>query len=115
MLLRLLLTASAASAASAAADYDESAFRRLTPAEARREFRADDAPQIPFVNFSSAYVKRALATSVSWVDKGAVTPVKNQGPHGYACTTIPRPQPPPPPSKATTTLQSHHDHPPTHL
>jgi C1A family cysteine protease len=82
-MLRLALLAAAAAAAAA---YDESIYRRLTPAEAERAFRDDDAPKIPFKNFSAAYVQRALATSVSWVEKGAVTPVKDQGPHGYCGT-----------------------------
>jgi len=82
----LLLASSGFLLATAANVYDESVFRRLTPAEVRRELRVNDAPEYAFKNFSDAYVKRALATSVSWVEKGAVTPVKDQGPHGYCGT-----------------------------
>ena len=31
-------------------------------------------------------MKKALATPTDWVKMGAVTPVKNQGPHGYCGT-----------------------------
>lgn len=40
----------------------------------------------PFKNFNDSYVKHALATPTDWVAKGAVTPAKDQGPHGYCGT-----------------------------
>jgi hypothetical protein len=40
----------------------------------------------PFKPFSSKFVERALATGVDWVAKGAVTPAKDQGAHGYCGT-----------------------------
>jgi hypothetical protein len=65
---------------------DESAYRRLAPGELQRFLRAQTAPQIPFVNFSAAYVARAKATPTNYTALGAVTPVKDQGPHGYCGT-----------------------------
>ena len=65
---------------------DESAYRRLAPGELQRFLRAQTAPQIPFVNFSAAYVSRAKATPTNFTALGAVTPVKDQGPHGYCGT-----------------------------
>ena len=65
---------------------DESAYRRLAPGELQRFLRAQTAPQIPFVNFSAAYVSRAKATPTNYTALGAVTPVKDQGPHGYCGT-----------------------------
>jgi hypothetical protein len=44
-----------------------------------------DAPQIPFRNFSAQYVAHAMARPTDWRPQ-AVTPVKNQGPHGYCGT-----------------------------
>ena len=51
-----------------------------------REERLSEAPQVPFVNFSATYVAQALANPTNWTAKGAVTPVKDQGPHGYCGT-----------------------------
>ena len=38
----------------------------------------------PFERFSDEFVKHALATGIDWRTKGAVTPAKDQGAHGYA-------------------------------
>jgi hypothetical protein len=70
---------------SAAALFD-ARFPRTTAAALRAEARAGVAPQVPFVNFSAAYVARALAEPTDWTTRGAVTPVKNQGPHGFCGT-----------------------------
>ena len=40
----------------------------------------------PFTPFSEAYVRRALSEPIDWIAKGAVTPAKDQGPHGYCGT-----------------------------
>jgi hypothetical protein len=66
----------------------DASFVRTTAAALRAEARANDAPQVPFVNFSAAYVARALAEPTDWRSR-AVTPVKNQGPHG-TCGTFGR-------------------------
>jgi hypothetical protein len=63
-------------------DYYLSSARPYTAAEER----FSEAPQIPFTNFSAAYVAQALAEPTDWSTKGAVTPVKDQGPHGYCGT-----------------------------
>lgn len=82
----LLAAAAALSCAGAALALDEAAYKRLAPGELHRFLRASTAPQIPFVNFSVAYVARAKATPTNYTALGAVTPVKDQGPHGYCGT-----------------------------
>merc|ERR1712110_622935 len=50
------------------------------------EFERMSANGVPFEKFSDEYVAHALATGVDWRIKGAVTPAKDQGPHGYCGT-----------------------------
>lgn len=50
------------------------------------QFRADTSESYPFKPFSDSAVKKALSTEVDWVKKGAVTPAKDQGAHGYCGT-----------------------------
>jgi hypothetical protein len=73
------------SAVSAAATLGVSGVRRKNSYTAAEEHLCS-APVTPFKNFSDSYVKRALATPTDWVEKGAVTPVKDQGAHGYCGT-----------------------------
>jgi hypothetical protein len=64
----------------------DAGFARTTAAAYVAEWRLNDAPQVPFQNFSAAYVARALAEPTDWRTRGAVTAVKNQGPHGFCGT-----------------------------
>jgi C1A family cysteine protease len=50
------------------------------------EFERMSANSVPFQRFSEEYVAHALATGVDWRTKGAVTPAKDQGSHGYCGT-----------------------------
>jgi len=80
----LLLSPSTASCVGVACD---ALFARAAPGELLRQERLQDAPQIPWKNFSASYVARALATPVDWtLPPSRVTPVKNQGAHGYCGT-----------------------------
>ena len=61
-------------------------FLRAAPGQLEREEALQDAPQFPFQNFSASFVAHALANPVDWTGMGRVTPVKNQGGHGYCGT-----------------------------
>lgn len=62
-------------------------FARAPPGALEREFNlSGGAPTYPFQPFSAAYLRKALATPTNWTAQGRVTPVKNQGPHGYCGT-----------------------------
>jgi C1A family cysteine protease len=52
--------------------------------EAEMELHSKDA--VVSSPFSAAFVERALKEGVDWRDKGAVTPAKDQGAHGYCGT-----------------------------
>ena len=64
----------------------ERPYRFLAPGDYVREWHLQNTPVYPFLNFSDAYVNEALATPTNWTARGAVTPVKDQGPHGYCGT-----------------------------
>jgi len=73
-------------ASAGAARVDDSRYARLAPGEYARELAAQGLPEIPFKPFSPAFVKKALATPTNWTARGAVSPVKDQGGHGYCGT-----------------------------
>jgi len=50
------------------------------------EFDALRAASFPFKPFSPAFVAKALASPTNWTARGAVTPAKDQGAHGYCGT-----------------------------
>ena len=52
----------------------------------RAAFARDAAKDYPFKQFSAAAVAAAKANPLNWTEKGAVTPAKDQGPHGYCGT-----------------------------
>jgi hypothetical protein len=82
---RTLGLTTAALAATSGALLDK-AFPRAPPGAIELEEAVQSAPHIPFKPFSAAYVSMALATPTNWTALGAVTPIKNQGPHGYCGT-----------------------------
>ena len=69
------------------AEFD-SQFKRAAPGQLEAEWKAQaaKAPTLPFKPFTPSYVQKALSEGANWTAKGAVTPVKNQGPHGYCGT-----------------------------
>lgn len=52
----------------------------------RSAFAAAAERDFPFKRFSAAAVAAAKSAPLNWTAKGAVTPVKDQGPHGYCGT-----------------------------
>ena len=52
----------------------------------RQTFARQSLNDYPFKPFSAAAVAAAKANPINWTDKGAVTPAKDQGPHGYCGT-----------------------------
>ena len=55
-------------------------------AELQAEFALHSRNAVPFEPFSDEFVQYALAKGVDWREKGAVTPAKDQGAHGYCGT-----------------------------
>ena len=58
----------------------------MGPGELEAEFELSSRNAEIAGTFSPEFVKHALATGVDWVKKGAVTPAKDQGAHGYCGT-----------------------------
>ena len=56
------------------------------PGQLEREHQRLLRDGYPWRDFSAAYVKSALADPKNWTALGLVTPVKDQGPHGYCGT-----------------------------
>ena len=86
MIRAALIFASAAASAASDAELrrDGVPVLRMPPGQLEKELRLGDG--FPFKPFSDAYVKKAKATPTNWTAAGAVTPVKDQGPHGYCGT-----------------------------
>jgi len=94
--MRLLPRASAAAlslALAAASSSSSTTLRRdgvavafPPPGQLEREHQRLLRDGYPWKDFSAAYVKRALADPKNWTALGLVTPVKDQGPHGYCGT-----------------------------
>ena len=57
-----------------------------SPGQLQKEFERVLHDSFPFKPFSAAYVKMAMADPKNWTALGLVTPVKDQGPHGYCGT-----------------------------
>jgi len=57
----------------------------LQPGQLEKEM-ALGGPKYPFKIFSTEYVRKALEHQIDWRKKGAVTPAKDQGAHGYCGT-----------------------------
>lgn len=56
----------------------------MEPGALEAELALHSRNAVPFERFSDEFVKHALATGIDWRTKGAVTPAKDQGAHGYA-------------------------------
>ena len=82
----LALCCAAAAASPLQAQLLDDSYPRSSHAALRAEVRASEAPQVPFKNFSAPYLAKALAEGVDWRARGAVTPVKDQGVHGFCGT-----------------------------
>lgn len=55
----------------------------MEPGVLEAELELHTRNSVPFQRFSDDFVKHALATGIDWREKGAVTPAKDQGAHGY--------------------------------
>lgn len=80
------LAASAAAQPSKSLRRDGVPVRRPAPGALRREFAASSLSDFPFKKFSAKFVAKAKSSPTNWTARGAVTPVKDQGEHGYCGT-----------------------------
>jgi hypothetical protein len=58
----------------------------MEPGALEAELQLHSSRAVPFKPFSAEFVKHALAKGADWREKGAVTPAKDQGAHGYCGT-----------------------------
>jgi len=87
--LGALLAPAAAAAAAAAAPplrRDGVPVSRAPAGQLRRDYARVLRDGYPWKDFSKAYVAKALKDPKNWTAEGLVTPVKDQGPHGYCGT-----------------------------
>ena len=88
--LSFALSAAAASAAGGSAApplrRDGVPVARAPAGQLRREYARVLRDGYPWTDFPASYVKKALADPKNWTAEGLVTPVKDQGPHGYCGT-----------------------------
>jgi len=70
-------------------DRTRSEWRTISERNAKLLSGYRDHPQYPFVNFPQSFITRVNKTGIDWRNLGAVTPAKDQGPHGF-CGTFAR-------------------------